>query len=76
MNNDLNNFTGGDAERVQHQASQFDPDQVATIQWLGYDTPEGASALSASDAEPGAEDAAAVHRRRPRRSARSACTGP
>ena len=56
MNNDLNNFTGGDAERVQHQASQFDPDQVATIQWLGYDTPEGASALSASDAEPGAED--------------------
>jgi pimeloyl-ACP methyl ester carboxylesterase len=56
MNNDLNNFTGGDAEKVQHQASQFDPDQVATIQWLGYDTPEGASALSASDAEPGAED--------------------
>jgi hypothetical protein len=41
MNNDLNNFTGGDAERVQHQASQFDPDQVAGIQWLGYDTPEG-----------------------------------
>jgi hypothetical protein len=56
MNNDLDNFTGGDAEKVQHQASQFDPDQVATIQWLGYDTPEGASALSASDAEPGAED--------------------
>ena len=56
MNNDLNNFTGGDAERVQHQASQFDPDEVATIQWLGYDTPEGASALSASDARPGAED--------------------
>ncbi len=55
MNNDLNNFTGGDAERVHHQASQFDPDQVATIQWLGYDTPEGASALSASDAEPGAQ---------------------
>jgi pimeloyl-ACP methyl ester carboxylesterase len=55
MNNDLNNFTGGDAERVQHQASEFDPDQVATIQWLGYDTPEGASALLASDAEPGAE---------------------
>src|SRR4029079_7990870 len=42
MNNDLDNFTGGDAEKVQHQASQFDPDQVATIQWLGYDTPEGA----------------------------------
>ena len=56
MNNDLDNFTGGDAERVQHQASQFDPDQVATIQWLGYDTPEGGSALSSSDAEPGAED--------------------
>jgi pimeloyl-ACP methyl ester carboxylesterase len=55
MNNDLNNFTGGDAERVHHQASQFDPDQVATIQWLGYDTPEGASALSAADAAPGAE---------------------
>jgi hypothetical protein len=55
MNNDLNNFTGGDAERVHHQASLFDPDQVATIQWLGYDTPECASALSASDAEPGAE---------------------
>ena len=55
MNNDLNNFTGGDAERVHHQASLFDPDQVATIQWLGYDTPEGASALSAEDAEPGAE---------------------
>ena len=55
MNNDLDNFTGGDAERVHHQASLFDPGQVATIQWLGYDTPEGASALSASDAEPGAE---------------------
>lgn len=55
MNNDLNNFTGGDAERVQHQASQFDPDQVATIQWLGYDTPEGATALGAGAAEPGAE---------------------
>jgi pimeloyl-ACP methyl ester carboxylesterase len=55
MNNDLNNFTGGDAERVHHQASLFDPDQVATIQWLGYDTPEGASALSSADAEPGAE---------------------
>jgi pimeloyl-ACP methyl ester carboxylesterase len=55
MNNDLNNFTGGDAERVQHQASQFDPDQVATIQWLGYDTPEGATALGRGAAEPGAE---------------------
>ncbi len=55
MDNDLNNFTGGDAERVQHQASQFDPDQVATIQWLGYDTPEGATALSTGAAEPGAE---------------------
>jgi hypothetical protein len=56
MNNDLDNFTGGDAERVHHQASQFDTEQVATIQWLGYDTPEGGSALSSSDAEPGAED--------------------
>ena len=55
MNNDLDNFTGGDAERVHHQASLFDPDQVATIQWLGYDTPEGASALGTGDAEPGAE---------------------
>jgi pimeloyl-ACP methyl ester carboxylesterase len=55
MNNDLNNFTGGDAERVQHQASQFDPDQVAAIQWLGYDTPEGATALGTGAAEPGAE---------------------
>ena len=55
MDNDLNNFTGGDAERVQHQASQFDPDQVATIQWLGYDTPEGATALGTGAAEPGAE---------------------
>lgn len=55
MNNDLNNFTGGDAERVQHQASQFDPDQVATIQWLGYDTPEGATALGTGAADPGAE---------------------
>jgi len=55
MNNDLDNFTGGDAERVQHQASQFDPDQVATIQWLGYDTPEGATALGSGAAEPGAE---------------------
>ena len=76
MNNDLNNFTGGDAERVQHQASQFDPDQVATIQWLGYDTPEGATALSASARGAGRRGAAAVHRRHPRRSARSACTGP
>jgi pimeloyl-ACP methyl ester carboxylesterase len=55
MNNDLNNFTGGDADRVQAQASQFDPDQVATIQWLGYDTPEGATALGDGAAEPGAE---------------------
>jgi Alpha/beta hydrolase len=55
MNNDLNNFTGGDAEKVQHQASQFDPDQVATIQWLGYDTPEGATAITDGAAEPGAE---------------------
>ena len=55
MNNELDNFTGGDAERVQHQASQFDPDQVATIQWLGYDTPEGATALGDGAAEPGAE---------------------
>jgi pimeloyl-ACP methyl ester carboxylesterase len=55
MNNELDNFTGGDAERVQHQASQFDPDQVATIQWLGYDTPEGATALGTGAAEPGAE---------------------
>ena len=55
MNNDLDNFTGGDAERVHHQASQFDPDQVATIQWLGYDTPEGATALGTGAAEPGAE---------------------
>ena len=55
MNNDLDNFTGGDAERVQHQASQFDPDQVATIQWLGYDTPEGATTLGTGAAEPGAE---------------------
>ena len=55
MNNDLNHFTGGDAERVQHQASQFDPDQVATIQWLGYDTPEGTTALGTGAAEPGAE---------------------
>jgi hypothetical protein len=55
MNNDLDNFTGGDAERVQHQASQFDPDQVATIQWLGYDTPEGATALTDGAARPGAE---------------------
>jgi hypothetical protein len=55
MDNDLDNFTGGDAERVQHQASQFDPGQVATIQWLGYDTPEGATALGTGAAEPGAE---------------------
>jgi hypothetical protein len=55
MNNDLDNFTGGDAEKVQHQASQFDPDQVATIQWLGYDTPEGATALTDGAAKPGAE---------------------
>jgi hypothetical protein len=55
MNNDLDNFTGGDAERVQHQASLFDPGQVATIQWLGYDTPEGATALGTGAAEPGAE---------------------
>jgi len=53
MNNELDNFTGGDAERVQHQASQFDPDQVATVQWLGYGTPEGATALGTG--EPGAE---------------------
>jgi pimeloyl-ACP methyl ester carboxylesterase len=55
MNNDLDNFTGGDAERVQHQASQFDPGQVATIQWLGYDTPEGATVLTDGAAGPGAE---------------------
>ena len=56
MNNDLNNFNGGNADRVQAQASEFDPDQVATIQWLGYDTPEGATALGQGAAEPGARD--------------------
>jgi hypothetical protein len=55
MNNDLDNFTGGDAARVHDQASLYDPDQVATIQWLGYDTPEGATALSDGAAKPGAE---------------------
>jgi hypothetical protein len=55
MNNDLASFTGDDAERVHHQASLFDPDQVATIQWLGHDTPEGATALGSGAAEPGAE---------------------
>lgn len=56
MDKDLNNFNGGNAERVQAQASEFDPDQVATIQWLGYDTPEGATALGQGAAEPGARD--------------------
>jgi pimeloyl-ACP methyl ester carboxylesterase len=55
MDNDLNNFTGGDAERVHAQASLYDPNQVATIQWLGYDTPEGATALTDGAAKPGAE---------------------
>jgi hypothetical protein len=56
MNNELNNFNGGNADRVQAQASEFDPGQVATIQWLGYDTPEGATALGEGAAEPGARD--------------------
>jgi pimeloyl-ACP methyl ester carboxylesterase len=55
MNNDLNNFSAGNAERVHAQASEFDPNRVATIQWLGYDTPEGATALGQGAAEPGAE---------------------
>ena len=77
MNNDLEQLHGrGRRESVQHQASQFDPDQVATIQWLGYDTPEGASRARRRHAEPGAEDAAAVRRGHPRRSAPSGCTGP
>ena len=72
MNNDLNNFTGGDAERVQHQASLFDPDQVATIQWLGYDTPEGATALCAGRRRAGRRGAAAVRGGDPRAAQRAA----
>ena len=71
MNNDLDNFTGGDAERVQHQASQFDPDQVATIQWLGYDTPEGATALGTGRRRAGRRGAAAVRGGHPRAALRA-----
>ena len=76
MNNDLNNFTGGDAEKVQHQASQFDPDQVATIQWLGYDTPEGATALAARRRGARAPRRCRSSSRASAPSAPSACTGP
>jgi pimeloyl-ACP methyl ester carboxylesterase len=54
MNNDIGNFTGGDARRLQAAADALDPRQVATVQWLGYDTPEGATALGRGAARPGA----------------------
>ena len=54
MNNELNNFSGANAERLQRQAEDFAPGEVAAIQWLGYDTPEGATALGGGAAEPGA----------------------
>ncbi len=54
MNNDIRNFTGNDARRLHAAADALDPGQVATIQWLGYDTPEGATALGRGAARPGA----------------------
>ena len=54
MNNDIRNFTGNDARRLHGAADALDPGQVATIQWLGYDTPEGATALGRGAARPGA----------------------
>jgi hypothetical protein len=40
VSNDLNNFTGADARRLHDQASGLAADGVATVQWLGYDTPD------------------------------------
>lgn len=54
MNNDIRNFTGNDARLLHAAADALDPGQVATIQWLGYDTPEGATALGRGAARPGA----------------------
>ncbi len=56
MNNELNNFSGANAARLQQQADQFSPGEVATIMWLGYDTPEGLTALGGGAADPGARD--------------------
>lgn len=55
MDNELNNYSGANAERLQQQGADLGGD-VATIQWLGYDTPEGITAATGGPADAGAED--------------------
>jgi Flp pilus assembly pilin Flp len=53
MSNDLNNFSGGNASRLQQEASDLGNGDVATIQWLGYDSPEGVTAATGGPADDG-----------------------
>jgi len=53
---ELTGFSGGDARRLYGQANELDPGSVATIQWLGYDTPEGITSAFGGAADPGAQD--------------------
>ena len=55
MGNDLNNFDGGNASRLQTEAADLGNGDVATIQWLGYDSPEGITAATGGPADEGGE---------------------
>ena len=59
ITNDIDNFSpldgGGfraNAEQLYHAAQELEPD-VATIAWLGYDTPDGADAMLRGAADDG-----------------------
>ncbi|MCP3994150.1 MAG: hypothetical protein GY722_03655 [bacterium] len=61
MSNDLANFSTVDGGFRLNAASLFAATSgkgVATVAWLGYDTPDGADAVSRSAAETGAPDLA------------------
>ncbi len=55
MSNDLNNFNAGNASRLQQEAADMGGGEVATIQWLGYDSPEGITAATGGPADEGGE---------------------
>ncbi len=55
MNNELNNFDAGNASRLQQEAADLGGGEVATIQWLGYDSPEGITAATGGPADEGGE---------------------
>jgi pimeloyl-ACP methyl ester carboxylesterase len=59
ITNDRGNFSGGGggfragAQNIHERAGQLSLDDVATIAWLGYDTPDGADAVLRGAAEVG-----------------------